>query len=103
MKHLARQKSFFVDLFQGQLRSRLKCSRCGLESKTFDPYLYMSVPVHDRMTTLEDALRLFVAEERLQGDEQWKCSRCKKRVDATKKIDIWKLPPVLVVHLKRFE
>merc|ERR1719183_2331751 len=24
-------------------------------------------------------------------------------MNATKKIDIWKLPPVLVVHLKRFE
>lgn len=103
LHHLQRQKSFFVDLFQGQLRSRVRCSRCGCESKTFDPYLYMSIPVHDRMENLEDALRLFLAEETLTGSERWKCPKCKGRVDATKKIDVWKLPPVLVVHLKRFE
>jgi len=28
---------------------------------------------------------------------------CKKKVDAKKKIDLWKLPQVLLIHLKRFE
>lgn len=103
MRHLLRHKSFLVDLFQGQLRSQLTCASCGYISKTFDPYLHMSLPVHDRMRTLKDALRLFLAQETLSGKEQWRCPRCKRRVDASKKIDIWKLPPVLVVHLKRFE
>merc|ERR1740117_1314104 len=55
------------------------------------------------MKSLEEALQLFLAEEMLSGEEQWRCNSCRKRVDARKKIDIWKLPPVLVVHLKRFE
>jgi len=103
MHHLLRHKSVLVDLFQGQLRSRLTCAECGYVSKAFDPYLYMSLPVHDKMRTLKDALRLFLAEETLSGNEQWRCPRCNRRVNALKKIDIWKLPPVLVVHLKRFE
>jgi len=103
MTHLARHKSILVDLFQGQLRSQVTCTACGKVSKTFDPYLYMSLPVNDGMRSLEDALQLFLAEEMLSGDEQWRCNRCKQRVDARKKIDIWKLPPVLVIHLKRFE
>lgn len=102
-QHLLSHKSFLVDLFQGQLRSCLKCAECGLVSKTYDPYLHMSLPVNDQMQSLEDALRLFLAEETLSGNEQWRCPQCKRSVDATKKIDIWKLPPVLVVHLKRFE
>jgi ubiquitin carboxyl-terminal hydrolase 8 len=103
MRHLMRHKSFFVDLFQGQLRSKLTCTVCGCVSKTYDPYLYMSLPVHEQMETLEDALRLFLADETLAGADQWRCPRCKCHVDAVKKIDIWKLPPVLVIHLKRFE
>eukprot|EP00913_Durusdinium_trenchii_P035811 g33510.t1 len=51
----------------------------------------------------QDALTHFLKEEQLTGDERWRCRKCKKRVDAIKKIDLWKLPPVLVVHLKRFE
>mmetsp|Transcript_22710 Transcript_22710/g.53660 ORF Transcript_22710/g.53660 Transcript_22710/m.53660 type:complete len:506 (-) Transcript_22710:173-1690(-) len=103
MRHLLWHKSFLVDLFQGQLRSQLTCGSCGYVSKAFDPYLHMSLPVNDRMRTLKDALRLFLAEETLSGNEQWRCPRCKHHVNASKKIDIWKLPPVLVVHLKRFE
>jgi len=102
MRHLLRHKSFLVDLFQGQLRSQLTCRSCGYVSKAFDPYLHMSLPVHSRMRTLKDALHEFLAEELLSGNEQWHCPRCKRRVNASKKIDIWKLPPVLVVHLKRF-
>lgn len=103
MNHLMSHKSVLVDLFQGQLRSLLVCSSCGFQSKTFDPYLYMSLPIHNGMKTLQDALSQFLRTESLTGDERWRCPKCKVLVDATKKIDIWKLPPVLVVHLKRFE
>ena len=55
------------------------------------------------MTTVREALEKYLERETLVGDEQWFCPKCKQKVDATKKIDLWKLPPVLVVHLKRFE
>jgi len=103
MEHLKRNKSFLVDLLQGQLRSILTCSKCGCESKVFDPFLYISLPLHSKMQTLDDAVMDFLSVEKLTGDDCWKCPRCKQRVEATKKIDIWKMPPVLVVQLKRFK
>lgn len=39
----------------------------------------------------------------MSGESKWKCPKCKEYRDATKKIDIWKLPPLLVIHLKRFK
>ena len=30
------------------------------------------------------------------------CPYCKKRQQATKKLDLWRLPEILVAHLKRF-
>lgn len=103
MNNLMRHKSVLIDLFQGQLRSQLTCGECGHRSKTFDPYLYVSLPIHYGMRTLEDALGHFLKEEALTDDERWRCPKCKRHVDAVKKIDFWKLPPVLVIHLKRFE
>merc|ERR1711990_619195 len=41
-------------------------------------------------------------EERMTGSSQWNCPRCKGPRNAVKKIDIWKLPMILLVHLKRF-
>lgn len=42
-------------------------------------------------------------EEVLDGEDKWKCPKCKTFQKAKKKIDIWKLPSILIVHLKRFE
>lgn len=103
VQYLSRDKGCMVDLFQGQLRSCLTCLECNYRSSRFDPFLYMSVQVTRRMKTLEEAISAFLAGETLSGSEQWHCERCKKKVDATKKIDLWKMPPVLVLHLKRFE
>ncbi|XP_059216867.1 ubiquitin carboxyl-terminal hydrolase 32 isoform X1 [Stomoxys calcitrans] len=49
---------------------------------------------------LNHCLRAFTSEEKL---EQWyHCSHCKGKKPATKKLQIWKLPPILIIHLKRF-
>lgn len=37
--------------------------------------------------------------ERISG---WNCPFCKEPRDAIKKLDISKLPPILVIHFKRF-
>uniref|UniRef100_A0A8C6USH0 Ubiquitin carboxyl-terminal hydrolase 15 n=1 Tax=Neogobius melanostomus TaxID=47308 RepID=A0A8C6USH0_9GOBI len=37
-----------------------------------------------------------------ETDDPWYCPDCKQHQQATKKLDLWSLPPVLVVHLKRF-
>ncbi|GAB0091632.1 ubiquitin carboxyl-terminal hydrolase 32 [Sergentomyia squamirostris] len=49
---------------------------------------------------LNHCLRAFTSEEKL---EQWYyCGHCKSKKPATKKLQIWKLPPILIIHLKRF-
>mmetsp|Transcript_53232 Transcript_53232/g.150030 ORF Transcript_53232/g.150030 Transcript_53232/m.150030 type:complete len:498 (-) Transcript_53232:109-1602(-) len=103
MRYLQQNKSFLLDLFQGQLRSLLSCQVCGYVSKKFDPFLWLSLPVTKGMRTVADAMVAYLAQERMQGDDMWLCPKCDKRVPAVKKIDIMKLPPVLMLHFKRFE
>lgn len=48
-----RNDSVVVDLFQGQYKSRVQCTVCGKLSVTFDPYMFLSVPIPDyRQITL---------------------------------------------------
>lgn len=49
---------------------------------------------------LDHCLRAFTTEEKLE--ETYHCGHCKGKQPATKKLQIWKLPPILIVHLKRF-
>jgi len=51
---------------------------------------------------LEDCLSLFTQSEVLSKEDPWYCGGCKDFVQASKKFDLWKLPELLVVHLKRF-
>jgi ubiquitin carboxyl-terminal hydrolase 4/11/15 len=53
--------------------------------------------------TLKDCLTLFCQTERLGKNDEWYCPKCKEFVQATKKFDLWKLPEILVIHLKRFQ
>uniref|UniRef100_A0A674JI72 Ubiquitin carboxyl-terminal hydrolase n=1 Tax=Terrapene triunguis TaxID=2587831 RepID=A0A674JI72_9SAUR len=51
--------------------------------------------------------RIFAMDENLSSimerdDIYVYCPNCKEHQQATKKLDLWSLPPVLVVHLKRF-
>eukprot|EP01102_Stenamoeba_stenopodia_P015465 TRINITY_DN5275_c0_g2_i2.p1 TRINITY_DN5275_c0_g2~~TRINITY_DN5275_c0_g2_i2.p1 ORF type:complete len:407 (+),score=100.16 TRINITY_DN5275_c0_g2_i2:2-1222(+) len=56
----------------------------------------------DESLTLTSCLEQFLTQERLGADDQWYCPKCKEFKQATKKMDLWKLPEILVVHLKRF-
>lgn len=113
--YLQRNQSILVDLFQGQLRNTMTCRNrpsnghsgangyCGHVNVKFDPFMYLSLPISEECSTLDDCLNLFCEEEFLSGDERWFCPKCQQLVDATKKIDLFMLPPILIIHLKRFK
>jgi len=53
--------------------------------------------------TLDQCFQTFTRAERLDENNMWYCNECKKHVRALKTMELWRLPNVLVVHLKRFE
>ncbi|CAM9526893.1 unnamed protein product, partial [Laminaria digitata] len=44
-RHVQRNRSVIVDLFQGQLKMECRCPVCNKKSVTFDPFMYLSVPI----------------------------------------------------------
>ncbi|CAN0847659.1 Ubiquitin carboxyl-terminal hydrolase 8 [Linum grandiflorum] len=52
--------------------------------------------------SLYKCLESFLKEEPLGPEDMWYCPSCKKPRQATKKLDLWRLPEILVIHLKRF-
>ncbi|PVH63453.1 hypothetical protein PAHAL_2G031500 [Panicum hallii] len=51
---------------------------------------------------LHGCLEAFLKEEPLGPEDMWYCPCCRKHQQAMKKLDLWRLPEVLVIHLKRF-
>lgn len=53
--------------------------------------------------TLYDCLELFSKPEVLGSNDLWYCPACKEHRQATKKIELWSVPDILTIHLKRFK
>lgn len=127
-QHIARNRSIVQEMFHGMFKSRVRCPhrQCQHTSIVFDPFMYLSLPLSSPSTsgssgggsdglglrsrgvgseksiTLQQALNNFTAEEELGKDNEWYCPKCKDQRCAYKKLDIWRLPEVLILHLKRF-
>uniref|UniRef100_A0A146MBD9 Ubiquitin carboxyl-terminal hydrolase n=1 Tax=Lygus hesperus TaxID=30085 RepID=A0A146MBD9_LYGHE len=93
--------SIIQQLFYGQHRSTVTCSTCGHNSATFEQFFNLFVPIPPGRSdvTLNECIQLYMSGERING---WKCPNCKVERNATKKFDISRLPPVLIIALKRF-
>ncbi|CAF1458870.1 unnamed protein product, partial [Didymodactylos carnosus] len=63
----------------------------------------LETPSGDQDITLQQCLSMFIEPEVLGVDDKWYCPHCKEFMQATKQMSVWKLPPILIVHLKRFK
>ncbi|RDB25874.1 Ubiquitin carboxyl-terminal hydrolase 22 [Hypsizygus marmoreus] len=96
--------------FAGQLQSDVKCERCGNVTSTVDPMLDISLELRGKggevtsgENTLAACLRRFTQPEKL-GPKEYSCGKCGKAShEASKRLSIRKLPPVLSFQFKRFE
>jgi ubiquitin carboxyl-terminal hydrolase 4/11/15 len=51
---------------------------------------------------LEKCFEWYSISEVLDDNNKWLCPNCRQLVCADKKMDVWSVAPVLVLHLKRF-
>ena len=98
---LVRSTTFVGQLFSGYLQSQITCSSCSNVSRTFDPFMDVSLEIQDS-SSLVDCLRRFTRADTLSGQNAYKCSKCQKRVTAKKEMVVHRSPPLLTFQLKRF-
>ncbi|CAM6129169.1 unnamed protein product [Calypogeia fissa] len=117
--HKLCQDSIIQDIFCGQLQSTIECCTCHRKSHCFDPFHDLSLPLpkNERESsirdsfrggnsrsrvTLQDCLSAFVTPEQLEGSNKYYCPSCKGPRTSMKKLTLYRLPPILVLHIKRF-
>ncbi|EGO22632.1 hypothetical protein SERLADRAFT_372069 [Serpula lacrymans var. lacrymans S7.9] len=101
-----RNDSLVVDYFQGQFRNRMECLTCHKTSTTYNTFMYLTLPIPivrgSSKVSLQSCLDAFVKEEILENTDAWHCPNCKALRKATKRLSLSRLPPILLIHLKRF-
>jgi ubiquitin C-terminal hydrolase len=113
-------------IFEGTLRSVLMCQECGNKRIQSEPFVSLSLPLSievklatngfpgessntsgpgagpgDRGLSLERCLRHFTLPEKLVDPVD--CPECGKKTATQKQHVVSKLPPILCLHLKRFD
>ncbi|PSN47889.1 Ubiquitin carboxyl-terminal hydrolase 15 [Blattella germanica] len=60
------------------------------------------VATKNSLLNIRDCIELYTKREVLGADDAWFCPSCEDHQQATKKFDLWSLPRILIIHLKRF-
>ena len=93
-------------MFDGGLRQDVTCNACQKVSTTFSTFVDLSLDIKNS-TTIEDALSKYFQIKPIGNlrdqSSLYKCSSCHLRVPATSQQILQKPPPVLCLHLKRFD
>ena len=56
-----------------------------------------------RFLDISDCLRCFAQPEELDENNAWYCKKCEKHQNALKVLEIYKIPKIFILHLKRFK
>lgn len=99
---LVRSTTFLGQIFSGFLQSKVTCGSCGNVSRTFDPFMDLSLEIQG-CSSLFDCLKKFTHADTLSGSNSYKCSKCQKRTSATKQMFVHQPSRVLTIQLKRFD
>lgn len=112
------ETSLISGIFHGQIRTIVTCNECKKPFYSYDSISFLALPIPDTpqesyrqnqsgkkirsSVNLTDCLDLFLQPENLNGDNQWFCEECNHLTDAERILDLWTLPNILIIQLKRF-
>jgi ubiquitin C-terminal hydrolase len=90
--------------FGGRSATQLICRGCPHRYERFEHYFTLQLSVFsNRSNSVLSALQEFVSGELLEGDNQYFCSQCNKKVDTVKRTVLADLPDTIILGLKRFD
>ena len=103
------QLSAIDKTFTGSLATTYKCLTCGWQSRNIDDFrdLQLSFPELKNECasnySVQDLLEYYCSPEKLYGDNQYFCERCKRLSDAERFINVISAPKNLILTLKHFK
>lgn len=95
--------------FTGKLATTYKCLTCDWKSCNIDSFRDLQLSFPDVKNdcasnySVQDLIEYYCSSEKLYGDNQYFCERCKKLSDAERYINVISAPKNLILTLKHFK
>ena len=95
-------RTVITNIFEGDRQYETRCSKCDKTSIREDKFheLELSMDSNDNKS-LKASLKSLIKAEKLQGDNKYRCDDC-GLVDASRKMNLTRLPIILNIQLLRF-
>eukprot|EP00004_Rigifila_ramosa_P007996 TRINITY_DN1918_c0_g1_i1.p1 TRINITY_DN1918_c0_g1~~TRINITY_DN1918_c0_g1_i1.p1 ORF type:complete len:1135 (-),score=295.14 TRINITY_DN1918_c0_g1_i1:58-3462(-) len=90
------------DVYNGQMMNFVECKECGHKNTRNETFLDLQLPIKG-IFHINDSLKEYFKSEILNGDNQYNCERCAKKVDAEKGISFLSVGKILSLQLRRFD
>jgi len=91
------------NIFKGKTRSYIRCPQCSFKTEHEDEFYDLSLMVRD-CPTLRDSFAKYVEKEKLEGNNQYDTGTKEfGKQDAEMGVEFIEFPPILHLHLRRFE
>ena len=99
--------SVIFSTFTGQFHSQTLCMNldCSYVSHRFETFRVLETdipPTDNGQLSLADCLKWSTRETQLDESDSYECDKCKQRSRSIRKMNVWRLPPVLIICVKRF-
>jgi len=94
------REKIFSKIFQGSFSDQKVCQGCPHRYEREENFTSLDLQI--KSGNLQDSLLHYVQDETLEGDNSYYCEKCRLKRNTIKRTCIKKLPPTLVIQLKRF-
>lgn len=91
--------SDWIESIQGVSISTTECNTCREKVINPEVFIALTLDIFDNIPDMSEMILNFFKTEEMQ---EWKCDKC-KTLGGSKRLHLHKLPPVLVILLKRFK
>lgn len=98
---LARVRNSVQQLFRGEMVYITRCLHCDTESHSVSPFYELELQTR-KLPDIQSSIKTMLAQETMEGTEQYYCGNCSAKQDATRHLELRKLPEVLSLALVRY-
>ncbi|CAF2949822.1 unnamed protein product [Rotaria sp. Silwood2] len=97
------EPSILSEIFRFQIKRVSQCGKCKLPYSLCEPQYILECPVSETNGELSDCLNNYCKKECLTGNNAYFCESCNSKQSRETKMEIFSVPNVLLISLKRFK
>jgi len=92
----------FVSMYYGQTRNNIHCLTCKNNNSVFEDFSSINLNVGIENSCVSELFMKYLEKEIHEHEELYFCEKCNSLTPYEKKINLYKLPEVLIIVLKRY-